>query len=225
MLNSGISVLFEGVNLERLLLGLLVTLRVALIAVVISIVMGILIGIIRTSKSKLVQIPFKLYLELFRIIPILVWLFVIYYVIPANFDLNLSAEVVALIVFSLWGTAEMSDIVRGAIISLPKHQTESSKALGLSVSQMYRYVLIPQATKRCIPPMINLITRMIKTTALLTMIGVVEVIKVGQQIIEVNNLEHPTISFWIYGFVFFLYFVICFPLSRFSRKLERKWAT
>ena len=225
MLNSGISVLFEGVNLERLLLGLLVTLRVALIAVVISIVMGILIGIIRTSKNKFVQIPFKLYLELFRIIPILVWLFVIYYVIPANFDLNLSAEVVALIVFSLWGTAEMSDIVRGAIISLPKHQTESSKALGLSVSQMYRYVLIPQATKRCIPPMINLITRMIKTTALLTMIGVVEVIKVGQQIIEVNNLEHPTISFWIYGFVFFLYFVICFPLSRFSRKLERKWAT
>ncbi|RKQ14979.1 amino acid ABC transporter permease [Ureibacillus endophyticus] len=225
MLNSGISVLFEGVNLERLLLGLLVTLRVALIAVVISIVMGILIGIIRTSKSKLVQILFKLYLELFRIIPILVWLFVIYYVIPANFDLNLSAEVVALIVFSLWGAAEMSDIVRGAIISLPKHQTESSKALGLSVSQMYRYVLIPQATKRCIPPMINLITRMIKTTALLTMIGVVEVIKVGQQIIEVNNLEHPTISFWIYGFVFFLYFVICFPLSRFSRKLERKWAT
>ncbi|MEL4023570.1 amino acid ABC transporter permease [Lysinibacillus endophyticus] len=225
MLNSGISVLFEGVNLERLLLGLLVTLRVALIAVVISIVMGILIGIIRTSKNKLVQIPFKLYLELFRIIPILVWLFVIYYVIPANFDLNLSAEVVALIVFSLWGTAEMSDIVRGAIISLPKHQTESSKALGLSVAQMYRYVLIPQATKRCIPPMINLITRMIKTTALLTMIGVVEVIKVGQQIIEVNNLEHPTISFWIYGFVFFLYFVICFPLSRFSRKLERKWAT
>ncbi|MCP1143197.1 amino acid ABC transporter permease [Lysinibacillus endophyticus] len=225
MLNSGISVLFEGVNLERLLLGLLVTLRVALIAVVISIVMGILIGIIRTSKNKFVQIPFKLYLELFRIIPILVWLFVIYYVIPANFDLNLSAEVVALIVFSLWGTAEMSDIVRGAIISLPKHQTESSKALGLSVAQMYRYVLIPQATKRCIPPMINLITRMIKTTALLTMIGVVEVIKVGQQIIEVNNLEHPTISFWIYGFVFFLYFVICFPLSRFSRKLERKWAT
>ncbi|SOC25693.1 amino acid ABC transporter membrane protein 2 (PAAT family) [Ureibacillus xyleni] len=225
MLNSGISVLFEGVNMQRLLLGLLVTLRVALIAVVISIVMGILIGIIRTSKNKLVQIPFRLYLELFRIIPILVWLFVIYYVIPANFDLNLSAEVVALIVFSLWGTAEMSDIVRGSIISLPKHQAESSKALGLSVAQMYRYVLIPQATKRSIPPMINLITRMIKTTALLTMIGVVEVIKVGQQIIEVNNLDHPTISFWIYGFVFLLYFVICFPLSRFSRRLERKWAT
>ncbi|KGR78104.1 amino acid ABC transporter permease [Ureibacillus sinduriensis] len=225
MLNSGISILFEGINLQRLLLGLLVTLRVASIAVVISIVVGIIIGVIRTSKNKLVQLPFRIYLELFRIIPILVWLFVIYYIVPANFDINLSSEVVALIVFSLWGTAEMSDIVRGAIISLPKHQVESSKALGLSPVQMYRYVLIPQATKRSIPPMINLITRMIKTTALLTMIGVIEVIKVGQQIIEVNNLEYPSASFWIYGIIFLMYFCICFPLSRFSRKLERKWAT
>lgn len=224
MLNSGISVLFEGVNLLRLFEGLLLTLRVALIAVVISIVMGIIIGIIRTSKNKFVQILFRIYLELFRIIPILVWLFVIYYIVPANFDLELSSDLVAIIVFSLWGTAEMSDIVRGSIISLPKHQIESSKALGLSIVQMYLYVLIPQATKRSIPPMINLITRMIKTTALLTMIGVVEVIKVGQQIIQVNNLEHPTVSFWIYGFIFFLYFCICFPLSYFSRKLEQKWA-
>ncbi len=224
MLNSGISVLFEGINMQRLLLGLLVTLRVALVAVVISIILGIIIGIIRTSKNKLVQIPFRIYLELFRIIPILVWLFVIYYIIPANFDINLSSEIVALIVFSLWGTAEMSDIVRGAIISLPKHQMESSKALGLSPVQIYRYVLIPQATKRSIPPMINLITRMIKTTALLTMIGVIEVIKVGQQIIEVNNMHYPTASFWIYGIIFFMYFCICFPLSRFSRRLEQKWA-
>jgi len=224
MLNSGISVLFEGINLQRLLIGLLATLRVALISVLISIILGIIIGIIRTSKNKLIQIPFRIYLELFRIIPILVWLFVIYYVIPANFDINLSSEVVALIVFSLWGIAEMSDIVRGAIISLPKHQMESSKALGLSPVQMYRFVLIPQAAKRSIPPMINLITRMIKTTALLTMIGVIEVIKVGQQIIEVNNLHYPTASFWIYGIIFFMYFCICFPLSRFSRKLEQKWA-
>ncbi|MFS0883443.1 amino acid ABC transporter permease [Metabacillus niabensis] len=224
MLNSGINVLFEGVNMQRLFEGLLVTLRVALIAVVITIVMGFMIGIIRTSKNKLIQVIFKIYLELFRIIPILVWLFVIYYIIPANFNFNLSSEAVALIVFSLWGVAEMSDIVRGAIISLPRHQIESSKAIGLSVVQMYRFVLIPQAIKRTVPPMINLATRMIKTTALLTMIGVIEVIKVGQQIIEVNNITYPMVAFWIYGFIFFLYFCICFPLSYFSRKLEQKLA-
>lgn len=224
MLNSAINVLFEGRNMYRLIEGLLVTLKIGFIAVVITIVAGFVIGIIRTSKNKMVQLPFRIYLELFRIIPILVWLFVIYYIVPANFELSLSSETVALIVFSLWGTAEMSDIVRGAVISLPKHQLESSKALGLSIVQMYQYVLIPQAIKRVIPSMINLITRMVKTTALLTMIGVVEVIKVGQQIIEVNNSHYPTIAFWVYGLLFFLYFCICFPLSQLSRKLEQKWA-
>ncbi|MEK4496781.1 amino acid ABC transporter permease [Ureibacillus sp. FSL W8-0352] len=225
MLNSGISVLFEGINFFRLLEGLFHTLRIAMIAIIISIVLGTIIGIIRTTKNKFLQFLFKIYLELFRIIPILVWLFVIYYIVPVNFNVELSAEVVALIVFSLWGTAELSDIVRGAIVSLPKHQVESSLALGLSKVQMYRYVLVPQAAKRSIPPTINLITRIIKTTALLTMIGVVEVIKVGQQIIQFYNADYPTVSFWIYGIIFFLYFCICFPLSRISRKLEQKWAT
>jgi len=224
MLNSGVSVLFEGINFLRLLEGLFQTLRIALIAIVISVVLGIIIGMIRTTKNKWIQFPFKLYLELFRIIPILVWLLVIYYIVPVNFNVELSADTVALIVFSLWGTAELSNIVRGAIISLPKHQVESSLALGLSKFQMYRYVLLPQAAKRSIPPMINLITRMIKTTALLTMIGVVEVIKVGQQIIQLYNTQHPTVAFWIYGIIFFFYFCICFPLSRISRRLERKWA-
>jgi polar amino acid transport system permease protein len=225
MLNSGISVLFEGINFLRLLEGLFHTLKIAVIAIIISIVLGTIIGIIRTTKNKFLQFLFKIYLELFRIIPILVWLFVIYYIVPVNFNVELSAEVVALIVFSLWGTAELSDIVRGTIVSLPKHQVESSLALGLSKVQMYRYVLVPQAAKRSIPPTINLITRIIKTTALLTMIGVVEVIKVGQQIIQFYNAEYPTVSFWIYGIIFFLYFCICFPLSRISRKLEQKWAT
>lgn len=225
MLNSGLDVLFEGVNFQRLLEGFIETLQIAGISVIISCIAGLIIGILRISENKVITILCKIYLEMFRIIPILVWLFVLYYILPANFQVNLSAEAVALIVFSLWGTAEMSDIVRGAIISLPKHQKESSLALGLSTLQIYRYVLIPQALKRTIPSTINLITRMIKTTSLLTMIGVIEVIKVGQQIIEVNNLHHPTAAFWIYGFIFFLYFCVCFPLSRISRRLEKKWAT
>lgn len=103
MLNSGLNVLFEGINFLRLLEGLVHTLRIAFIAVIISLVMGTIIGVIRTSNNKFVQFPFKIYLELFRIIPILVWLFVIYYIVPVNFDVELSAETVALIVFSLWG--------------------------------------------------------------------------------------------------------------------------
>ncbi|MGE7624239.1 amino acid ABC transporter permease [Viridibacillus sp. NPDC096237] len=225
MLNLGINVLFEGINIQRLLMGLLVTARVAVFSIIIGCTLGTIIGVIRTSKSKIIKMVFRIYLELFRIIPILVWLFVFYFVLPADFNINLDAEIVSIIVFSLWGAAEMSDIVRGALISLPKHQVESGKAIGLNTIQLYWYILIPQSLKRTLPSAINLATRMIKTTVLLVMIGVIEVVKVGQQIIEHANLKNPTASFWVYGFIFFLYFIMCYPLSKLSQRLERKWAS
>lgn len=225
MLNSGISVLFEGANIQRLLGGLLVTARISAFSILIGCSLGVAIGAIRTSKSKVVKISLRIYLELFRVIPILVWLFVFYYVFPVNFNINLDAETVSILVFSLWGAAEMSDIVRGALISLPRHQLESGKAIGLNSMQLYWYILIPQAIKRTIPGAINLATRMVKTTALLVMIGVIEVIKVSQQIIEHSSLKNPTASFFVYGFIILLYFIICYPLSKISKKLEIKWET
>lgn len=92
----------------------------------------------------------------------MVWLFVFYFGVTTALNINLSGEVVSVIVFSLWGAAEMGDIVRGSLQSLPKHQIESGKALGLNYYQIYRYVLMPQAIRRMIPGTINLATRMIK---------------------------------------------------------------
>ena len=120
-------------------------------------------------------------------------------------------------------TAEMSDLVRGALISIPKHQYESSAALGLTKMQTYLYVIIPQAVRRLIPLSINLITRMIKTTSLILMIGVVEVLKVAQQIIEANRMSSPNAAFGIYLTVFLLYFIACWPISMLAKYLERKW--
>jgi polar amino acid transport system permease protein len=106
---------------------------------------------------------------------------------------------------------------------MQKHQIESAKALGLRPFDLYRYILIPQAIRRMLPGAINLATRMVKTTSLVVLIGVIDVIKVGQQIIELSRLEVPSASFWVYGFIFMLYFIICYPLSILSRKLENKW--
>ena len=114
--------------------------------------------------------------------------------------------------FVLWGTAEMSDLVRGALIAIPKHQYESSEALGLSKIQTYLYIIIPQTVRRLIPLSINLITRMIKTTSLILMIGVVEVLRVAQQIIEANRMSNPNAAFGIYLTVFLLYFIACWPI-------------
>lgn len=223
MLNSGLQILTDGINFSRLMSGLLVTIKIAFSSIFIGGFLGISLGLIRTIRCKPLQFFCRLYLEIFRIVPILVWLFIIYFGVSAWLDIHLEGTFVALLVFSLWGAAEMSDIVRGALESLPKHQSESARALGLSFWQIYRHVLLPQAVRRLLPGSINLATRMIKTTSLIIIIGVIDVVKVGQQIIERSILKEPTASFWIYGFIFILYFIICFPLSKAASKLEQKW--
>lgn len=224
MLNSDYSVIFQGKNLERLLGGLLVTAEIAFISVAIALVLGVIFGIVMNSKSKVIKVLSNLFLEAMRIIPILVWLFIGYFGVAKALDIHIDGFIVSIIVFSLWGIAEMGDLVRGAITSIPKIQEESGQAIGLSKAQIYRYIIVPQALRRVTPGAINLSTRMIKTTSLVIMIGVIEVVKIGQQIIEVSILSAPAAAFWVYAFIFFLYFIICYPLSLISKSLEKKWS-
>ena len=189
MPDLGLEVLLKGSNMLRLLQGLWVALRISLIAVVISIPLGLLFGVLMTRKNVVLKAIFRVYLEFIRIMPQLVLLFLFYFSTTRTFGWNLSGETASIIVFVLWGTAEMSDLVRGALIPLS----------------------------------INLITRMIKTTSLILMIGVVEVLKVAQQIIEANRMSSPNAAFGIYLTVFLLYFIACWPISMLAKYLERKW--
>lgn len=223
MLPSGIDIIFEGQNFPRILEGLWVTVKIALISIGLSVVFGIIMGILMSSKNMLIRAICKLYLETIRIIPILVWLFIFYFIIAKQFNIRLDATTTSILVFTLWGTAEMGDLVRGAITSLPVSQRQSAMALGLNNTQIYLYVIIPQAARRLVPAAINLATRMIKTTPLIYMIGIIEVVKVGQQIIESSVLTNHLAPFWIYGFIFILYFIVCYPISLVSKKLEEKW--
>lgn len=223
MQDLGINILFDGRNFLRLMEGLLSTVEIALISVVLSAVFGIILGIVMTSKNPLVRFVTRLYLETIRIIPILVLLFLFYFTLSRMVNWHLSGFAVSVLVFTLWGTAEMGDLVRGVVTSLPQHQRESGRAIGLKEWQIYLYIVVPQAVRRLLPSAINLATRMVKTTSLVMLIGVIELLKVGQQIIEVSILKTPTASFWVYGFIFFLYFMLCYPVSLFSRFLETRW--
>ena len=223
MPDLGISVLFKGKNMIRLLGGLWVALRISLISVVISIPLGILLGIVMTWKNPVTKAVTRVYLEIVRIMPQMVLLFLVFFGTTRMFGWNLSAEFASVIVFTFWGTAEMGDLVRGALISIPKHQYESSEALGFSKIQTYLYIIIPQTVRRLIPLSINLITRMIKTTSLVLMIGVVEMLKVAQQIIEANRMSSPNAAFGVFLVVFVLYFFACWPFSVLARVLEKKW--
>ena len=223
MQDLGIRVLFMGNNFIRLLGGLWVTIRLSLVSILLSVLLGILLGVVMTFKNPVTKCLSRIYLEFIRIMPQLVLLFLVYFGATKAFGLNLSGETSAVIVFTLWGTAEMGDLVRGALISIPKHQYESGAALGMENAQIYRYIIIPQTLRRLIPLSINLATRMIKTTSLIVMIGVVEVLKVGQQIIEAKRYTVPDSALWIYVTIFFMYFLVCWPVSMLAGRLEKKW--
>ncbi len=218
----GFEVLLKGKNMIRLLQGLGVALKISLISVVISIVLGLILGMLMSLKKPVINMLSRIYLEIVRIMPQMVLLFIVFFGFTKLTGRNLSAEVSSIIVFSFWGTAEMADLVRGCLQSIPKIQYESSMALGLTRLQTYIYVIIPQIIRRLIPLSINLITRMIKTTSLIMMIGIVEVLKVGQQIIEANRKSSPHAAFGIFATILLLYFLACWPISCLARYLEKK---
>lgn len=222
MVHSGINVLFEGTNFARLMGGLWTSIWIAALSLIIGLTLGTVLGMLRTLHNRVIRFILLMYLEFFRIVPTVVLFFLVYYILPRQFNVNLPATWMAVLAFSLWVSAEFSDIVRGALTSIPKHQRESGLALGLDQWQLFRYVLLPQAVRLELPAMINLATRVIKTTSLLLMISIMDVINVGQQIIEANNQTYPTGVFWVYGLIFILYFIIDYPLSRWAKHLTAK---
>lgn len=216
----GFNWLFEGKNFIRLLEGLSLTLGISFFSLLFSLFFGTLLGLLMTHKNKIIHFICQFYLEIIRIVPLLVWLFALYFGLATWFNLHLSAFWVCVLVFSLWGTAEMGDLVRGALQSISPHQRETAMALGLNKRLIFFKIEVPQMLKMLLPSTINLLTRMIKTTALGALIGVIEVVKVGQQIIENSLFSDGSVSLWVYGLIFWLYFFICYPLSKWAKRLE-----
>ncbi|GAA9914775.1 amino acid ABC transporter permease [Helicobacter pylori] len=216
-------VLLELDNLKRLLEGFETTLLIALSSAVISIVVGILLGSLMAFGSKIVVLACRVYLESIRIIPLLAWLFIVYFGLASWFDLHISAVLASAIVFSLWGGAEMMDLTRGVLTSVSKHQIESALALGMDSKRVIFNIIFPQSFLSLLPSSLNLFTRMIKTTALVSLIGAIDLLKVGQQIIELNLLRMPNASFVVYGVILMFYFSLCYSLSLYSSHLEKKF--
>jgi polar amino acid transport system permease protein len=216
------SVLGMGTNFLRLLGGLWTTVWIALVSVLFSVVLGFAFGILMTLKNRAVRALCKIYLEVMRIMPQIVLLFVAYYGLTRALGISLSGEAASILVFTLWGTAEMGDLVRGALESVPKHQYESGKAIGLTDRQVFFYIIIPQTLRSLIPLSMNLITRMIKTTSLVVFVGVIEVVKIGQQIVEANRLTVPTASIAVYFVIFMMYFFVCWILNLGARYVEKR---
>jgi His/Glu/Gln/Arg/opine family amino acid ABC transporter permease subunit len=185
---------------------------------------GVIIGVMQTSKRLLVVAFAKGYAELFRGLPIVITLFLVFFILPeAGIEVN--SYISAMIGLSLWSSANISVTVRGAIQSIPPTQVEASMALGLSSLQTMRYVIMPQAFRRMLPSVIGLLSNLVQTTSLSILIGNLDLLKAAQILIErVEILEGGAIAFQVYGLILVVYFIICYPLSLLSRKLEKKLA-
>ena len=212
---GGLELIWE--NRVMLIDGMAQTVYVAVVALVLSCLGGLVVGFFRCLKNPLVRFVTRFHLECFRIIPLIVWLFAAFFTLPRMMGHAVSGTTAAIMVFTIWGSAEMGEMVRGALQSLPVIQRESGTALGLSGLQLYRYVLLPQAIRRLLPGVINMATRLIKTTSMTTLVGVIEIFARGTQIIE--RTREP---FAIYVFIFIFFFLLCYPLTLWSRHLEKK---
>jgi len=212
--------LLQGATIKRLLVGLGVTLRISLVSVALSIPFGVLMGVLFTRKNRMLQVVLRAYLNFIRVMPQLVLLYVVFFGSATTLGLNFSGEVASIIVFTLWGAAELGDLVRAALESIPRSQYDSSYVLGLTQQQTFLRVILPQALSRLLPPSVNLVTRIVKTTSLCMLIGVVEVVRVGQQIIDYYRFDYPQGALWTYATLALLYFCICWPLSMLSKWLE-----
>ncbi len=217
MASSGLELLW--LSAPQLAKGAWETLSISASAIAFSTLGGVLYGVLRSLGKRWLDVPLRVYLELFRAIPVLVWLYLFFFGLPIFAGISVPSFWCAVLVLSLWGASEVGEVVRGGLRSLPRGQREAGLAIGLGTLQLYHEVLLPQVLKRITPPTINVYTRIIKTSSLAVLIGVVDVIKVGQQIIE-RTYE----SVLIYGFLFLFFFFLCYPLSAASRVLERRWS-
>lgn len=198
--------------------GLLVTIHVSLLSVALSLVAGLLLGLALTFGNRLVFWPIRIFTDVIRGIPILVLLFLIYYLLPF-IGIDTTPYWSGVLALSVFKTAHTIEIVRGSIQSVPHGQFDAGKAIGLTFWQRMLYVAFPQALRRFLPPWINSVADTVKGSALVSLLGVVDLMLAVQQVVGRTYVAMP-----VYVLGALLYFAINYTLSSLSRRLESRFA-
>ena len=197
------------------------TMSVALLALVIALVVGSLIGILRTVPNKWLSMFGECWTELFRNVPLLVQLFVWYHVLPAIFPPLRSVPSFLLVVFGLgfFTSARIAEQVKAGIQTLPKGQRYAGLAMGLTLPQTYRYILMPMAFRIVIPPLTSESMNIIKNSSVAFAVSIAELTFFAQQ-----AAEETSRGVEIYLAVSFLYFISAFAINRIALVIEHKVA-
>lgn len=210
-------------NMPALLQGFLRTIEYSLAGVIMAMIFGVIAALMKLSPIRWLRIFPTIYVEAFRGTPLLVQLMFIVFglplVLPLNkwFGMELYPIVGAAIGLALNEGAYITEIVRAGILGVDRGQREAAQSIGMSGSQTMRYIVIPQAFKRMIPPFVNQFAQTIKDTSLLAVVAVTELVYSGEIII---NATYRPFRFWIV--IAILYFILIWAITRFSAYLERR---
>jgi polar amino acid transport system permease protein len=219
--------------------GLKNTLIIAGASVFLAVVFGVLLGTLLTIRFMPLQAAIRLYIEVWRGLPIIVTIFILFFGLPTLADelnieaLRLSEIKAAILGLSLWGSAQIAEATRGAVQSIPREQHEAAAALGFRWIGTHVFVILPQALRRLLPPLVGLSVNVIQNSTLAQILGVAELLETAERSTE--RLSFPTVdlttlsveggdphALQIYGAVMVIFFLISFPLTRLAAYLERR---
>ena len=192
------------------------TVLLSLLAFLLGGLAGLVIAVMRVSKFTPVKLAAAGYVQVFQGTPLLIQLFLVYYGLSL-IGLRLDAWTAVTIAYTAYSAAFLGDIWRGCIQAIPKEQWEGSRAIALNYFQQLRLVILPQAIRIAIPPTVGFMVSLVKATAVASIIGFVELTRAGQ--LMTNATFQPMV---VYPIVAALYFVLCWPLSILSQRLEKR---
>lgn len=198
------------------LTGLLVTIKISILSLGGSTLLGFCLGIARSSGNRVLKYSLAGYVDLIRGTPFLVQLFIIFFILP-EWGFHLEAFTAAVLSLTVYGTAYISEIVFSGIESIPPGQSEAAKASGLNWFQRMQAIILPQALRPILPPLVGQYVLIIKDTSVVSVIGLTDVTRVGWY-----TVQRIPEGLMVFGLVGLLYFCICYPLILFSNWCESR---
>jgi polar amino acid transport system permease protein len=189
---------------------------------------GIVLGTLLTIPFRPLRAAIRLYIEIFRGLPILVTVFATFFLLPTIApELEFSPLNAGAIALTLWGSAQVAETTRGAVQSIPREQRDAAAALGFRWVGSHAYVILPQALRRLLPPLVSLLANIIQNTTLVAVIGGLDMLEAGKRQNE-RLAAYPPIgigenhAFEIFGAVALFFFLLSFPLTRLAAYLEKR---
>jgi polar amino acid transport system permease protein len=200
-----------------LLRGMVITVYISALSLLLALVLGVVLGILRASRNVVLRNVIRVYVELFRSMPLLILIFFMFFAAPIVLRLDVPPFMAVVVAMVLYVGAYMTEIVRGAIESVHRAQWEAAYSLALRPRQVLRFVVLPQALRVAVPPTVGLFVGSIKDSSLASAVGFMELTRAG---LTIRNVTMT--SFLVFAVIAGIYFIVCSFISRLGSYLERR---